>query len=76
MHKLTTGPANLLNLDQGRLTPGSPADIILFDPDKPWVVKSEMFFSKSKNSPFNNLPMQGKVLMTIVSGKIVYPFSK
>ncbi len=76
MHKLTTGPANLLNLDQGRLTPGSPADIILFDPDKPWVVKSEMFFSKSKNSPFNNLPMQGKVLMTIVSGKIVYPFRK
>ena len=48
MHKLTTGPANLLNLDQGRLTPGSPADIILFDPDKPWVVKSEMFLVKVK----------------------------
>ncbi|PPR77531.1 MAG: Dihydroorotase [Alphaproteobacteria bacterium MarineAlpha2_Bin1] len=76
MHKLTTGPADLLNLNQGRLTPGSPADIILFDPEKPWIVKSDKFYSKSKNSPFNNLPMQGKVLMTIVSGKIVYPFSE
>ena len=67
MYKLTTGPANLLNLEQGRLTPGSPADIILFDLDKPWLVKSDKFYSKSKNTPFNNLPMQGKVLMTIVS---------
>ena len=76
MYKLTTGPANSLNLEQGRLTPGSPADIILFDLDKPWLVKSDKFYSKSKNTPFNNLPMQGKVLMTIVSGEIVYPFSK
>ncbi len=76
LDKMTSAPAKLMNLNKGKLTPGSIADIILFDPDKPWVVKGEKFYSKSKNTPFDNLPLQGKVLMTIVSGEIVYPFKK
>ncbi len=72
LHKLTTAPANLLDLASGRLTSGSPADIMVFDPNRPWLVKSEEFFSKSKNSPFDGRPLQGKVLTTVVSGKIVY----
>ena len=72
LHKLTTAPANLLGLASGRLTSGSPADIMVFDPNRPWLVKSEEFFSKSKNSPFDGRPLQGKVLTTVVSGKIVY----
>ena len=76
LDKMTSAPAKLMNLNRGKLTPGSVADIILFDPNKPWVVKGENFYSKSKNTPFDKLPMQGKVLMTMVSGNVVYPFKK
>lgn len=69
---LTLNPATLLNLPQGRLTKGAPADIILVDLDKPYRLDSELFLSKCKNSPFDEKLMQGAVLRTYVGGALKY----
>ena len=76
LHRLTAGPANLPNLDSGKIKKGAPADLILFDPEAPWKVDSDNFLSKSKNSPFDKKPLQGKVLLTLVAGEIVFPFEE
>ncbi len=65
---LTLNPAKLLGLPQGRLEVGAPADLILFDPDAPFVLERSKLLSKSKNTPFDLRRMQGKVLRTFVGG--------
>ncbi len=70
--RLALAPADLLGLPQGRLAPGAPADLVLFDPDRGWVVDEDRFLSKSKNSPFGGRPVQGRVLRTLVDGRTVF----
>ncbi len=70
--RVTWAPARLLGLPAGRLKAGAAADLILFDPDSPWVVDPDRFRSKSKNSPFDGRPVQGKVLRTVVDGRAVF----
>ncbi|HAH09525.1 MAG TPA: dihydroorotase [Alphaproteobacteria bacterium] len=70
--KLTCGPANILRLPQGRLAPGAPADLVLFDPDAPVRIDPQTFHSHTKNSPFKGRLMNGRVLRTIVGGRQVY----
>ena len=70
--RLALAPADLLGLPQGRLTPGAPADLVLFDPERAWVVDEDRFLSKSKNSPFGRRPVQGRVLRTLVDGRTVF----
>ncbi|MBF0334901.1 MAG: dihydroorotase [Alphaproteobacteria bacterium] len=73
MRKLTSGPADLLGLaDAGRLKKGGPADLVLFDPDRPWKVVADSFRSKSKNSPFDGRPVQGWILRTLIDGRTVF----
>lgn len=72
LRPLTLGPAQLLGSDSGRLTPGSPADLVLFDLDAPIVVDAERLVSRSKNSPFDGRRLQGKVLMTLAGGRVVW----
>ena len=69
---LSLNPARRLGLDAGRLLDGSPADLILFDPDKPFVMDRTKLLSKSKNTPFDGARLEGKVLGTWVSGKKVF----
>ena len=69
---LTSRPATLMKLNAGRLLPGAPADLMLFDPDIGWKVTDDKLHSKSKNSPFDGRPVQGRVLRTIVDGRTVY----
>ena len=69
---LSLNPANRLGLMAGRLTPGAPADLVLFDPDAPFVLDRFKLRSKSKNTPFDEARMQGKVLATYVSGTQVH----
>jgi dihydroorotase len=70
--RVSTAPARLLGLPAGRLQRGAPADIILFDPDKPWLVEEKKLRSKSKNSPYDTRPVQGRVTRTIVGGRTVF----
>lgn len=65
-------PARLLGLPLGQLRPGTAADLVVFDPDRAWRVDPEKFRSKSKNSPFDGRPVQGKVLRTVVDGRTVF----
>jgi dihydroorotase len=69
---MTVKPADILGLRLGRLTVGGPADLVVFDLDRPWVIDSAAFCSKSKNSPFDKRPVSGKVVMTIVDGRVVH----
>ena len=69
---LSLGPAKLLGLPSGRLAKGVAADLIVFDPNAPWRLDPERFASKSKNSPFEDHPVQGKVLKTIVDGRVIF----
>lgn len=71
--KLTSyQPAKLLNIDRGTIEEGKIADITIFDPNEKYIYTKEMIVSKSKNSPFINKELTGRVKYTIVSGKIVY----
>ena len=71
----STNPANLLGLDAGQLKTGTPADLVLFDPMIPWLVDSLLLKSKSKNTPFENERMQGRILRTFVAGRELYRYS-
>ena len=73
---MTVNPAKRLNLPTGRLTKGAPADLLLFDPDAPFVMNRAILRSKSKNTPFDGHRMQGRVLATYVAGTRVYEGSK
>ena len=71
--KLTSfNPAKLLGIDKGILEEGKIADITIFNPDEEYVYTKDMIVSKSKNSPFIDKKLKGKVKYTIVNGKIVY----
>ncbi len=69
---LTSGPADLIGLPQGRLAAGAPADLILFDPGAPWLCQREELRSRSTNSPFDGRRLQGIVTQTWVGGKCVF----
>jgi dihydroorotase len=69
---VTSGPADLLGLPQGRLLVGAPADLVLFDPDAPWLCDRDDLRSRSKNSPFDGRRMTGRVARTWVNGRTVF----
>ena len=72
LRHLTINPARILRLDVGRLAPGMPADLVVFDPDAAWQIKTDDFRSKSKNAPFDGRPVQGRVERTIVDGREIF----
>ncbi len=65
---MTCNPADRLGLPAGRLSKGAPADVIVFDPQKPWIVEKDKIRSRSKNTPFEDETLTGRVLTTIVAG--------
>ena len=69
---LSLNPARRLGLPGGRLSPGAPADLVLFDPDAPFVLDRFALRSKSKNTPFDGARMQGRVRGTWVGGERVF----
>ncbi len=72
---LTINPARLLGLHSGRLAKGAIADLVLFDAGEPWVVNKDLLRSRSKNTPFDEAKMQGRVLRTVVAGQTVYEYA-
>ncbi len=71
LRAMTIAPARLLGLPSGRLEKGAPADLILVDLAQPWVVDKTLLRARSKNSPFDESRLQGRVLLTMVGGAIV-----
>src|SRR5881409_1940953 len=69
---MSTRPAELLGLPGGTLRQGSPADVIVLDPDTPWVLDPADLKSQCKNTPFDEARFSGRVVRTIVGGRTVY----
>jgi dihydroorotase len=69
---MTCKPADRLGLAAGRLVRGAPADLIVFDVDRAWQVREFELHSKSKNTPFDYRPVQGRVLLTVIDGRRVF----
>ncbi len=70
--KLSANPARILRCAGGTLNVGARADLVLFDPAKPWRIDEKAFRSKSKNSPFDGRPVQGQVIGTWLGGRRVH----
>jgi len=58
---IAANPARLLGADAGELRVGAPADLAIIDPDRPWQIVSDMFVARAGNTPFDGLPVQGRV---------------
>ena len=69
---VTSNPAALLGLDSGRIAEGAPADLIIFNPNAPWVCDSDALLSRSKNTPLDGRRMTGRNLKTICKGRVVF----
>jgi dihydroorotase len=74
INALSTRPADLLGINGGSLKAGAPADVIVFDPEVPWVLSRNSLKSRSTNSPFDEAKLTGRVLRTIVAGRTVYEY--
>lgn len=72
VRKLTVNPARILGLPYGTLSIGAPADLVIFDPAHVWNVFPGRLRSKSKNTPFGGWEVTGKVMVTLVAGRVVY----
>lgn len=70
--KMSYNPAKVLGIEKGTLDEGAVADIVIIDPEKEYVIDSDTFLSKGKNTPFNGYKAKGMVVRTIVAGKTVY----
>ncbi len=69
---MSASPAALLGLSKGTLGVGRDADLVLFDPDREWVIDKNRFVSKGRNTPFHGRSVRGKVKCTISRGNIIY----
>ena len=72
LRALSTRPADLLGLPQGRLQVGAPADLMVFDPDEPYVLEPDHLHSLCRNTAFDQARLQGVVHMTLVGGRVVH----
>ena len=71
---MALNPAKRLGLEQGRLTVSAPADLIVFDPDVPFLLDRSTLLSKSKNTPFDGQRMEGRVLASFVAGQQIFEY--
>jgi dihydroorotase len=69
----TAGPARVFDLRaRGSLARGNHADVTIFDPKKRWTFEASKSLSMSRNTPFDGWQLTGKILATIVGGKVLY----
>ncbi|MSQ40165.1 MAG: dihydroorotase [Dehalococcoidia bacterium] len=72
INRLTAAPAAILGLPLGTLKEGSPADVVVIDPDREWVVDVAAFASKGRNTPLAGATLKGKVVATLFGGAFVH----
>jgi dihydroorotase len=70
--KLTEGPSNVLGRAPATLRPGNAADIVVFDPDRSWMVDPAAFASKGRNTPLAGQQLKGQVMLTMSRGQIIF----
>jgi dihydroorotase len=70
--KVTCNPAGVLGVPLGSLLPGMPANLTILDSEETYVLDCSTFLSKSRNCPFHGKKMQGRVLMTLAEGGLVF----
>ncbi len=70
LRAMSTNPAAILGIRGGRFAVGEPADLILIDLTRSWIVHADTFASKSRNTPFEGWVLEGKAVLTIVGGQI------
>lgn len=68
---LATNPARILRLNAGQIDEGQEADLIFIDPDAPWQVDGDKMAAMAGNTPFDGLPVQGRVRKMMKGGKIL-----
>ncbi len=66
---LAANPSKILGVESGQIAPGAPADLMIFDPDTPWQIDCDALPGLAGNTPFDKLPVQGRVLHTIKGGR-------
>jgi dihydroorotase len=71
MAMLSANPAAILGVGGGSLADGAAADLMIFDPDAPWMIDGDRFEGQANNTPFDKLPTQGRVRQTIKGGRIL-----
>lgn len=76
LNRMSTVPARLFHLPGGTLQPGRPADLVLFDPGARWTVDPARFRSKSRNTPFADRALMGRVVRTLVGGRTVFEITR
>ncbi|QQD85776.1 MULTISPECIES: dihydroorotase [Jeotgalicoccus] len=69
---LTVKPAEVFNLDRGKLEVGQRADLTLIDLEKTYTLNKKDFLSKSQNTPFDGVELNSDIVLTISQGRIVY----
>ncbi|MHB8746824.1 MAG: amidohydrolase family protein, partial [Gammaproteobacteria bacterium] len=74
--RLTHGPAQTLGIESGTLAVGASADLCLFDPARVWRVDPRHFVSRGHNTPFAGWELQGRVMMTVLEGRVVFEHVK
>jgi dihydroorotase len=70
--RMSCRPAQIAGLAAGTLVDGSPADVVVFDHEERWTCQPEEFLSLSRNTPFAGEQLVGRVVMTLVGGRVVY----
>jgi dihydroorotase len=70
--RVTSDAARVLGVQSGRIEPGAPADLVLFDPEESWRVEPEAMRSEGRNTPFAGYELSGRVRATLVAGSVVY----
>ncbi len=75
VERMTAAPARVLgqpDLRLGALTPGNPADVVVFDPNAEWTVRADRMASAGRNTPLDGATLKGRVAATLVEGRVVY----
>ena len=71
IERMSVNPRRILGLPQPHITAGERANICVFDPEAEWLVRPALFQSKSKNTPFADVPVKGKPVVTFNKGAMV-----
>jgi dihydroorotase len=74
VEKMSVNPAKILNIDRGCIEEGKVADLVIADLNAEYIIEKEQFYSKGRNTPFDQRKVMGRIEYTFVAGRMVYQF--